>query len=68
MIFHFQIVCLDIMRLSVMFLLGGGFYITPGRRQTHADQKSLETVFSITICRQFGDKWQSKTVSNDSLI
>ena len=31
------------------------------------DQKSLETVFSIVICRQSGDKWQSKTVSNDFL-
>ena len=26
------------------------------------DQKSLETVFSIAICRQLGDKWQSKTL------
>ena len=30
------------------------------------DQKSLETVFSIAICRQSGDNWQSKTlVSNE---
>ena len=28
---------------------------------TNTDQKSLETVFSIAICRQFGDKWQLKT-------
>ena len=28
----------------------------------NADQKSLETVFSIAICRQSGDKWQSKTL------
>ena len=27
-----------------------------------ADQKSLETVFSIAICRQSGDKCQSKTL------
>ena len=27
-----------------------------------ADQKSTETVFSIAICRQCGDKWQSKTL------
>ena len=27
--------------------------------------KMLETVFSIAICRQFGDKLQSKTVSSD---
>ena len=25
-------------------------------------KKSLETVFSIAICRQSGDKWQSKTL------
>ena len=43
--------------------------ITPGRRQpkpfmlsTNVDQKSLETVFLITICRPNGDKWQSKTL------
>ena len=29
---------------------------------TNADQKSIETVFSIAICRQCGDKWQSKTL------
>ena len=26
------------------------------------DQKSLETEFSIAICRHTGDKWQSKTL------
>ena len=26
------------------------------------DQKSLETVLSIAICRQSGDKWQSKSL------
>ena len=26
------------------------------------DQKSVETVFLIAICRQWGDKWQSKTL------
>ena len=31
----------------------------------NADHKSLETVFSIAICRQSSDKRQSKTVSND---
>ena len=42
---------------------------TPGRRQsktsipsTNADKKSLETEFSIAICRPVGDKWQSKTL------
>ena len=28
----------------------------------NADQKSLETWFSIAICRQLGDKWQSKSL------
>ena len=42
---------------------------TPGRRQlkmpilsTNLDKKSLETEFSIAICRPTGDKWQSKTL------
>ena len=26
------------------------------------DKKSLETVFSIAICRQLGDKWHLKTL------
>ena len=29
---------------------------------TNLDQKSLETVFLIAICRLIGDKWQSKTL------
>ena len=29
---------------------------------TNVDQKSLETEFSIAICRPTGDKWQSKTL------
>ena len=29
---------------------------------TNVDQKSLETEFSIAICRPNGDKWQSKTL------
>ena len=43
--------------------------ITPGRQQSKApilsrniDHKSIETVFSIAICRPTGDKWQSKTL------
>ena len=42
---------------------------TPGRRQSktpilsmNENQKSIETVFSIAICRPTGDKWQSKTL------
>ena len=38
--------------------------LTPGRRQSktpilsrNVDQKSIETVFSIAICRHTGDKW-----------
>ena len=41
--------------------------ITVDRRQskmlilsTNIDQKPLETVFSIAMCRQSGDKWQLK--------
>ena len=44
-------------------------YSTPGRRQSKTlltiderGSKSPETVFSIAICRQSGDKWQSKTL------
>ena len=34
----------------------------------NVDQKLLETVFLIDICRQSGDKWESKNpVSNDYL-
>ena len=29
---------------------------------TNVNQKSLETVFSIAICRQSGNKWQTKTL------
>ena len=43
--------------------------LTPGKRQsktliqsTNVDHKSLETKFSIVICRPNGDKWQSKTL------
>ena len=42
---------------------------TPGRGQSkkpilsmNVDQKSIETVFSIAICRPTGDKCQSKTL------
>ena len=42
---------------------------TPGRRQwktpillRNVDQKLIETVFSIAICRHTGDKWQLKTL------
>ena len=43
--------------------------LTSDRRQSshylqlkNKDQKSLETVVSNAICRQSGDKWQSKTL------
>ena len=32
------------------------------QQSTNADQKSIETVFLIAICRQWGDKCQSKTL------
>ena len=42
---------------------------TPDRRQSKTlltiderDRKSLEAMFSIDICRQLGDKWQSETL------
>ena len=31
------------------------------QQSANVDQKSIETMFSIAICRQCGDKWQSKT-------
>ena len=42
------------------------YNFTPDRRQwktlsTIEDQISIETVFSIAICRPTGDKWQLKT-------
>ena len=44
-------------------------HVAPDRRQlktlilsTNVDQKSLETEFSIAICRPTGDNWQSKTL------
>ena len=49
--------------------LQGTCVVTPGRRQSktpiqsrNVDQKSIETLFSIAICRPTGDKWQSKTL------
>ena len=45
------------------------YIITPDRRQWKTpilsrtvDQKSIETVFLIAICRRTGDKWPSKTL------
>ena len=32
------------------------------QQSTNIDKKSIETVFSIAIRRQCGDKWQSKTL------
>ena len=32
------------------------------KQSTNTNQKSIETVFSIPICRQCGDKWRSKTL------
>ena len=48
---------------------------TPGRRQSktpilsrNVDQISIETVFSIAICRHTGDKWESKKLFLSILI
>ena len=45
------------------------YKLTPDRQQskmlilsTNVDQQSLETEFSIAICRLTGNKWQSKTL------
>ena len=35
---------------------------TLGKQSMNAGQISLQPVFSIAICRQSGDKWQSKTL------
>ena len=32
------------------------------QQSADADQKMMETVFLIAICRQCGDKWQLKTL------
>ena len=32
------------------------------QQSTNAHKKSIEIVFLIAICRQWGDKWQSKTL------
>ena len=49
--------------------------ITPDRRQSktlltfdECGSKSIETVFTIAICRQSGDKWQSKALFLTILI
>ena len=60
---------LNIFKISLMTLIEtprgdeSCFIFTPGWRQsktsilsTNVDQKSLETEFSIVICRQSGDK------------
>ena len=61
MIYHFlvnKLIFYELFRL----------YITPDRRQSKTfltiddDRNSIETVFLIAICRQSGDKWQSKTL------
>ena len=32
------------------------------QQSTNEDQKSIETVFLIAICHQWGNKWHSKTL------
>ena len=46
-----------------------GLIVTPGRQQsktfilsTNVDEKSFEIEFSIAVCCQTGNKWQSKTL------
>ena len=45
-----------------MSLLRAGGNRKRYQQWTHADQKSIGTVFSIANCRLCGDKWQSKTL------
>ena len=53
-------------KFSLFFTLSESHRVGGNRKRyqqsTNADQKSIETVFSIPICRQCGDKWQSKTL------
>ena len=55
--------------IQSLFFATNNSIITPGCQLSktsillrYVDQKSLETEFSITICRLTGDKWQSKTL------
>ena len=51
---------------SLIILIEATFAVGDNRKRyqqsRNADQKSIETVFSIAFCRQCGDKWQSKTL------
>ena len=58
-----------LLRLKFFFVVAKITISTPGRRQSktpilsrNVDNKSIETVLSIAICRYTGDKWQSKTL------
>ena len=42
-------------RFSVSHRIGGNR--KRYQQSTNTDQKSIEIVFSIAICRQWGDKW-----------
>ena len=60
-----SIVCSDIGHLKKY----RGNIFTPGRQQSkmpilsrNEDRKSIDTVFLIAICRQYGGKWQSMFV------
>ena len=50
----------QIMGFPFSYLIGGNRKCS--KQSTNADQNSLETVFLFAICRQSGDKWQSKTL------
>ena len=58
-----SVVPLKIIRSQVTYILhpeGGNR--KRSEQSMDADQKSIETAFSIVICRQSGDKWRSKTL------
>ena len=73
LIYVIQIRTVSIKKSDCTFslLLGAcsSFVLTPDQWQSktlltmpNTDQKSIETVSSIAICRQSGDEWQSKTL------
>ena len=56
---HFMIKCFNYLNLEYTLDRGQSkSLLTIDERGS----KSLETVFLIAICRQLGDKWQSKTL------
>ena len=53
--------CMDVGFVTQFFVCPFSHRVGGNRKRyqqlTNADQKSIETVLSIAICRQLGDKW-----------